>query len=108
MRAASRTFCTAGNKSPIRTAMMAITTSNSMRVNAERRGRRDMEESPQYDGGNHLVHPCFPGENDKGVRNPTRIFLIVPEFGWCPRWLAIKNADSPKGCGGRPAFPSTG
>src|SRR5262245_59235045 len=32
-RAASRADCTAGNRSAIRTAMMAITTSNSMRVN---------------------------------------------------------------------------
>jgi hypothetical protein len=31
--AASRTFCTAGNSSAIRTAMMAITTSSSIRVN---------------------------------------------------------------------------
>src|SRR5262249_48099356 len=34
--AASRTFCTAGSNRPIRTAMMAITTSSSIRVNAER------------------------------------------------------------------------
>jgi hypothetical protein len=32
--AASRTFCTAGSKSPISTAMMAITTSNSISVKA--------------------------------------------------------------------------
>src|SRR5262249_10447703 len=35
--AASRTFCTAGSSRPIRTAMMAITTSSSMRVKARRR-----------------------------------------------------------------------
>src|SRR3954454_2401729 len=35
--AASRTFCTAGSNRPIRTAMMAITTSSSISVNAERR-----------------------------------------------------------------------
>src|SRR5207244_2062535 len=35
--AASRTFCTAGNSRPIRTAMMAITTSSSISVNADRR-----------------------------------------------------------------------
>src|SRR5262249_39479022 len=34
--AASRTFCTAGKSRPMSTAMMAITTSNSMRVNALR------------------------------------------------------------------------
>src|SRR2546421_7082533 len=38
--AASRTFCTAGSKRPIRTAMMAMTTSNSISVNAERRRAR--------------------------------------------------------------------
>src|SRR5262249_20057628 len=37
--AASRTFCTAGSKSPIRTAMMAMTTNNSIRVNPSRFGR---------------------------------------------------------------------
>src|SRR5207244_3402331 len=36
--AASRTFCTAGSSRPISTAMMAITTSSSMSVNARRRG----------------------------------------------------------------------
>src|SRR5262249_40007009 len=34
--AASRTFCTAGKSSPIRMAMMAITTRSSMRVKAVR------------------------------------------------------------------------
>jgi hypothetical protein len=34
--AASRTFCTAGNKSPTRTAIMAITTNNSIKVNPDR------------------------------------------------------------------------
>ena len=34
--AASRTFCTAGNNSPIRIAMIAITTSSSISVNAFR------------------------------------------------------------------------
>jgi hypothetical protein len=35
--AASRTFYTAGNNSPIRIAMIAITTSSSISVNALRR-----------------------------------------------------------------------
>src|SRR5688572_24123830 len=35
--AASRTFWTAGSRSPIRTAMMAMTTSSSISVKAERR-----------------------------------------------------------------------
>src|SRR5437879_2331360 len=40
--AASRTFCTAGSSSPISTAMMAITTNNSISVKpvARRHGRR--------------------------------------------------------------------
>src|SRR6516165_9036091 len=37
--AASRTFCTAGSKRPIKTAMMAITTSSSIKVKAVRLGR---------------------------------------------------------------------
>src|SRR5881275_1280603 len=37
--AASRTFCTAGSSSPIRMAMIAITTNSSINVNAERRCR---------------------------------------------------------------------
>jgi len=32
--AASRTFCTAGNSKPIRIAMIAMTTNNSMSVKA--------------------------------------------------------------------------
>src|SRR5579871_4578435 len=34
--AASRTFCTAGSSNPIKTAMMAMTTSSSIKVNAAR------------------------------------------------------------------------
>jgi hypothetical protein len=34
LAAASRTFCTAGNKSPIKIAMIAITTKSSIRVKA--------------------------------------------------------------------------
>src|SRR6476660_5944612 len=36
--ASSRTFCTAGTSRAIRMAMMAITTSSSINVNARRRG----------------------------------------------------------------------
>src|SRR5438105_3901985 len=42
--AASRTFCTAGTSSPIRMAMMAITTSSSIRV----KPRRDLSEAMGY------------------------------------------------------------
>ena len=45
--AASRTFCTAGTNKPIRMAMMAITTSNSISVKATRRGNdRAVMERP--------------------------------------------------------------
>src|SRR5437588_12657465 len=37
--AASRTFCTAGSKRPMRMAMIAITTNNSIKVKPGRRGR---------------------------------------------------------------------
>src|SRR4051794_21892055 len=40
--AASRTFCTAGTKSAIRMAMIAITTSSSISVNADRLALGDM------------------------------------------------------------------
>src|SRR5262249_31388372 len=40
--AASRTFCTAGTSKPMRMAMMAMTTSNSISVNARRESRRAM------------------------------------------------------------------
>src|SRR5262249_53688987 len=38
--AASRTFCTAGRSRPIRIAMMAMTTSNSISVKAQRTDKR--------------------------------------------------------------------
>jgi hypothetical protein len=60
--AASRTFCTAGNNSPIKIAMIAITTNSSISVNADRRipdalprmtaSSRQMISSPQSHGGN--------------------------------------------------------
>src|SRR6516225_8470097 len=46
--AASRTFCTAGNRSPMRTAMIAMTTNSSMRVKARRR-EIGMIASPRKD-----------------------------------------------------------
>src|SRR5437762_2819778 len=39
--AASRTFCTAGKSRPMSTAMMAITTSSSIRVKLKRRDPRE-------------------------------------------------------------------
>src|SRR5436305_10194138 len=54
--AASRTFCTAGTSRPIRMAMIAITTSNSMSVNARRERtitpgeERSIERPPTKNG----------------------------------------------------------
>src|SRR5215469_6023485 len=45
--AASRTFCTAGSSRPIRMAMIAITTSSSMRVKPQRRRKRAMRRPPK-------------------------------------------------------------
>src|SRR5438128_9190482 len=44
--AASRTFWTAGTSRPIKMAMMAMTTSNSIRVKPDRRNVRDMVLPP--------------------------------------------------------------
>ena len=52
--AASRTFWTAGSSRPIRIAMMAMTTSNSISVKAGDDGRRSMESSRYRRGGNNL------------------------------------------------------
>ena len=91
--AASRTFCTAGKSRPIRTAMMAMTTSNSMRVKAgrDRRERRRevmMESSPRDENqqvarrrwrglirrpGEAAVRRCPRDTNRRG-----RFFLVCP------------------------------
>jgi len=68
--AASRTFCTAGSSSPIRIAMIAITTSNSISVNADRRNERmTMTPPPNGYGGDddedtpNTRQPVRPGED---------------------------------------------
>src|SRR5947209_1888814 len=53
--AASRTFCTAGKSKPIRTPMMAITTSNSINVKPGRRRRKAIED---------MGPPCEKEKND--------------------------------------------
>src|SRR4051794_30596167 len=58
--AASRTFWTAGRSSPIRTAMMAITTSSSIRVNPDRRERAERRMEHLRHGG-----PIGPGNEKK-------------------------------------------
>src|SRR6266852_2925571 len=56
--AASRTCCTAGISRPIETAMMAMTTSSSMSVNA-RRGRISVPQRKQK-RGRDPPNPFFP------------------------------------------------
>src|SRR5215468_4172454 len=79
--AAARTFCTAGKRSPTSTAMIAMTTSNSISVNAPRleayiddRLRFEMKS---------LRHECRTGANPDRERRPVdqrvlRIFAILP------------------------------
>src|SRR3954454_7011281 len=54
--AASRTFWTAGSNRPIRMAMMAMTTSNSMSVNAVRRKGCLRLAGGRPGGGEHEFH----------------------------------------------------
>jgi hypothetical protein len=61
--AASRIFCTAGSNRPIRMAMMAMTTSNSISVNADRarpprRGRNDIAKL--LDGKKAILYRTLP------------------------------------------------
>src|SRR4051794_7488163 len=65
--AASRTFCTAGSNRPIRIAMIAITTSNSISVNPDRLfAHGDMVPSTgmgekERAGATDTVAPSFKG-----------------------------------------------
>src|SRR5262249_6904705 len=86
--AASRTFCTAGSRRPMSTAMMAITTNSSMSVNADRRreegrttdlpwdeGRAGAEDRPTSDQGpGNRKQPQRKGDHvrvsDKSARTP--------------------------------------
>src|SRR3954464_4554217 len=73
--AASRTFCTAGSNSPIRTAMMAMTTSSSMSVNAERETRCDIvRPSRRINDGDESNHTCGITEYN---RNLKRLFHVL-------------------------------
>src|SRR6476620_9416338 len=68
--AAARTFCTAGNSRPIRMAMMAMTTNNSIRVNPERTRR---------------IAPSFPRSerektNERGERSGNLEVDLVRAF----------------------------
>src|SRR5262249_14181373 len=61
--AASRTFCTAGSSRPIRTAMMAMTTSSSISVNAADRLAlaSDMRHPPEREKIKALGRGWRPG-----------------------------------------------
>src|SRR5262249_542552 len=63
--AASRTFCTAGSRRPIRMAMMAITTSNSISVRANRRGKR-MAGPSQGRENERELKGILPGQGKSG------------------------------------------
>src|SRR5260370_11262412 len=76
--AASRTFCTAGNNRPIRMAMMAITTNNSIRVNARRRTRMAALLSKDGWGENEIkIRPLAPGPPGPALRY-VEIELVRP------------------------------
>src|SRR5262245_66203793 len=62
--AASRTFCTAGTRSAIKMAMMAMTTSSSMSVKP--RGRREMRDETC-----DMKHP-FRGRGQGSDKNDSR------------------------------------
>src|SRR5262245_35921887 len=93
--AASRTFCTAGNNRPMRMAMMAITTSSSISVNARR--RRDLNsldipassETERCDdeqpGVTHNpINPDYTwhtqGSARVGLENSSHFFLPLPRL----------------------------
>jgi hypothetical protein len=61
--AASRTFCTAGTSSAIRIAMIAITTSNSISVNAGRLLTKGwfIERTPKYGQKDQRLHTNAQG-----------------------------------------------
>src|SRR5262245_43432063 len=70
--AASRTFCTAGRSSPIRTAMMAMTTSSSISVKPGRRERCRMRDPPKADGAGFRHHDGTPPACQVGQTDWTR------------------------------------
>src|SRR5690349_19596250 len=61
-RAASRADCTAGNNKATRMPMMAMTTNNSTRVNAERWGRI----RPRPEGAEKSLAASPNGPNEEG------------------------------------------
>src|SRR5262245_21560826 len=76
--AASRVRCTAGRSRPISTAMMAITTSSSMRVKPRRRGRRGeqwpvmVRDAPQRGRAGRFRGPAVRGRAHRSMRRARR------------------------------------
>src|SRR5262245_10715528 len=100
--AASRTFCTAGSSSPIRMAMMAMTTNNSIRVKPGRKRDALMETSKQAQRRqttNNKREPAFAqkakndpragrlnvGSRTENQRNPLRRRLQCRGVGFDPK-----------------------
>src|SRR5215813_7156542 len=74
--AASRTACTAGSSRPIRTAMMAMTTSNSMSVNAGRRSARS--EAKGKDDALRMIFS--PHNSSAGEVEPQTVVQVRSDF----------------------------
>src|SRR5262245_37014473 len=93
--AASRTFCTAGSSRPISTAIMAMTTSSSISVNADRRTVRPREGGRAPPGRGIVRLPLLVHvERGHAVRRPLS--------GLRPDVLAAVGAVAP--AGEEPAF----
>src|SRR5262245_15215039 len=97
--AASRTCCTAGTSRPIRMAMMAITTSNSMRVKAGRGGLWQCDMVP------FLVVPVLAHERGLPGQGPSgsvrRVTSVVG--GMCSAGENGSTAPHTRGWTGRTA-----
>src|ERR1700743_694565 len=96
--AASRAACTAGSKSAIRTAMIAITTSSSIRVKPRHRNRDLVSMRKISRGWNASGHPPDPGDDPAGAG-----VVGVAEPRAQPRLLARDAEGSHGGEGRAPA-----
>ena len=103
--AASRTFCTAGRSSPIRMAMMAMTTSNSISVNA-RRARGDAWGVECQDSEASTI--SFPARVARaGISgaaayptnrtDPSANTQSAPPGCWLQKWWAVHGSVSEPG-----------
>src|SRR5947209_19373732 len=68
--AASRTFCTAGSNRPIRMAIIAMTTSNSISVNAVRRAWTGMRAPGEETDRLRLGHGRCGSHSNTPARRP--------------------------------------